>query len=100
MRKQSDHSDQRSATTDPPLVRFTLVAISLLFLTLFLFLPVVVVFTEALRHGLRGYLSAITDSDALSAIRLTLITAAIAVPLNVTFGLAASWAIARFKFSR
>jgi sulfate transport system permease protein len=75
-----------------------MVAITFLFLTLFLFLPVLVVFTEALRHGLRGYLSAITDSDALSAIRLTLLTAAIAVPLNVTFGLAASWAIARFKF--
>jgi sulfate transport system permease protein len=79
-------------------VRLALIAVSLVFLTLFLFLPIAVVFIEAMRHGVGAYFSAIADPDALSAIRLTLLTAAIAVPLNVTFGLAAAWAIARFKF--
>lgn len=87
-----------SATSDPPLVRFALIAVTLLFLSLFLFLPVLVVFREAFRHGLGAYFAAITDHDALSAIRLTLLTAGIAVPLNVAFGLAASWAITRFTF--
>ena len=87
-----------SATSDPLAVRFALIGITLLFLCLFLFLPVMVVFREAFRHGLFAYFAAISDRDALSAIRLTLMTAGIAVPLNVAFGLAASWAIARFKF--
>src|SRR5260221_3746241 len=87
-----------SATTDPLGVRLALIGITLLFLSLFLFLPVLVVFHEAFRHGLGAYFAAITDRDALSAIRLTLMTAGIAVPLNVAFGLAASRAIARFTF--
>ena len=95
---QPTNTGVKSATADPPLVRFALIGVSLVFLTLFLFIPVAIVFTEALRPGLRAYFSAITDSDALAAIRLTLMTAAIAVPLNLTFGLAAAWAIARFKF--
>src|SRR5712675_1717912 len=86
------------ATQDPPLVRLALISIALLFLGLFLFIPVIAVFAQALSSGLRAYLAAIVDPEARSAIRLTLMTAAIAVPLNVGFGIAASWAIARFDF--
>jgi sulfate transport system permease protein len=68
------------------------------FLTLFLLLPLFSVFIEAFRAGLWGYWNAITEPDALAAIRLTLLVAAIAVPANVVFGLAASWAIAKFEF--
>src|SRR5262249_45204106 len=68
------------------------------FLALFLALPLAAVFTEALRDGFGTYLSSLTDPDALSAIRLTVITAAIAVPLNLVFGVAASWAVANFRF--
>ncbi len=89
---------QRRATEDPPAVRLTLIAIALVFLGLFLFLPVIAVFTEALRKGVGEYFAAISSSEALSAIRLTAMTAAIAVPLNVSFGLAAAWAITRFEF--
>jgi len=89
---------RRSATADPLAVRIALITIALLFLGLFLFLPVIAVFTEALRKGVGEYFAAISSSEARSAIRLTLITAAIAVPLNVSFGLAAAWAITRFEF--
>jgi sulfate transport system permease protein len=71
---------------------------TLLFLSLFLFVPLVAVFTEALRKGFDTYITALTDADALSAIKLTLIAAAIAVPLNLVFGVAAAWAIAKFEF--
>ena len=74
------------------------VAIALLFLTLFLFIPMVAVFFEALKKGWDAYASAIVEEDAISAIKLTLITAAIAVPLNLVFGVAASWCIAKFEF--
>ena len=83
---------------EPRLLRWGLIGTALAFLVLFLFLPLVVVFTEALRKGLGGYLAAVTDPMALAAIRLTLLVAGVAVPLNVLFGLAASWAIARFEF--
>jgi len=65
---------------------------------LFLFVPLLAVFTEALRKGFETYISALVDPDALSAIKLTLIAAAIAVPLNLVFGVAAAWAIAKFEF--
>jgi sulfate/thiosulfate transport system permease protein len=68
------------------------------FLAIFLALPLAVVFVEAFRQGLHAYLSAIGQREALSAIRLTLLVAAISVPLNVVFGVAAAWAIARFEF--
>jgi sulfate transport system permease protein len=68
------------------------------FLSFFLFVPLLAVFTEALRKGLGTYIIALTDSDALSAIKLTLIAAAIAVPLNLVFGVSAAWAIAKFDF--
>jgi sulfate transport system permease protein len=84
--------------TEPPLVRFALVLISLAFLGLFLVLPLVAVFAQALEKGLAAYASAIREPMALSALRLTLLTAAVAVPANLAFGLAASWAIAKFDF--
>ncbi|HYL60919.1 MAG TPA: sulfate ABC transporter permease subunit CysW [Candidatus Acidoferrales bacterium] len=86
------------ATADPPLVRFALISIALVFLGLFLFIPVAAVFAEALSKGVGAYFAAIVDPEARSAIALTLKTAAIAVPLNVGFGIAAAWAIARFDF--
>ncbi len=88
----------RSATTEPPWVRYLLTALALAFLAAFLLLPLVSVFTEALRNGLGTYIKAITEPDALSAIKLTLIAAAIAVPANLVFGVAAAWAIAKFEF--
>ena len=84
--------------SEPPLVRLALVLISLAFLGLFLVLPLVAVFAQALDKGLAAYASAIREPMALSALRLTLLTAAVAVPLNLAFGLAASWAIAKFDF--
>ena len=75
-----------------------LVGTALLFLGLFLFVPLAFVLVEALKKGAGVYLAAITDPDALAAIRLTLLTAAIAVPLNLSFGIAAAWAIAKFAF--
>ncbi|OEZ98005.1 sulfate ABC transporter permease subunit CysW [Duganella phyllosphaerae] len=85
-------------TLEPRWVRNVLIAIALLFLTVFLFVPLVAVFAEAFRKGWQAYVSAIVEEDAISAIKLTLITAAIAVPLNLVFGIAASWCIAKFEF--
>ncbi|MBC3871026.1 sulfate ABC transporter permease subunit CysW [Undibacterium oligocarboniphilum] len=87
-----------AATIEPLWVRVTLTLVALVFLTLFLFVPLAAVFSEALRKGWQAYLEAITEPDALSAIRLTLISAGIAVPLNLVFGVAAAWAIAKFEF--
>jgi sulfate transport system permease protein len=86
------------ATQEPPWVRRTLIGIALAFLTLFLFVPLVTVFYEALRKGFEVYLAAITEPDALSAVKLTLIAALISVPLNLVFGVAAAWCIAKFDF--
>ncbi len=86
------------AIQEPAWVRGTLIGLALAFLTLFLFVPLVSVFYEALRKGVEIYFASIVEADALSAIQLTLITAAIAVPLNLVFGLAAAWAIAKFEF--
>jgi sulfate/thiosulfate transport system permease protein len=86
------------ARTDPAVVRWPLIGIGLLFLGLFLFLPLTAVFSNALAKGMSSYLGAIKEPDARSAIRLTLLAAGIAVPLNVVFGLAAAWAIAKFDF--
>ncbi|HJV00918.1 MAG TPA: sulfate ABC transporter permease subunit CysW [Burkholderiaceae bacterium] len=86
------------ATLEPRWVRAVLLAVALGFLTLFLFVPLAAVFAEAFSKGWHTYLDAISEDDALAAIRLTLLTAAIAVPLNVVFGVAASWCIAKFAF--
>jgi sulfate transport system permease protein len=85
-------------TSEPLAVRLLLIAAALGFMALFLVLPLVVVFEQALEKGLAAYLAAVREPAALAALRLTLLTAAIAVPANVLFGLAASWAIARFDF--
>lgn len=89
---------QLQATMEPIWVRVILIVLALAFVTLFLFVPLVAVFSEALRKGWESYLIAIQEADALSAIKLTLISAAIAVPLNLVFGVAAAWAIAKFEF--
>jgi sulfate transport system permease protein len=88
----------RGATTEPPWVRATLIALALAFMTLFLFVPLATVFYEALRKGVGVYWAAISDADALSAMKLTLIATAISVPLNLVFGVAAAWAITKFEF--
>ncbi|MDN5850714.1 MAG: sulfate ABC transporter permease subunit, partial [Nitrococcus sp.] len=88
----------RGATTETTWVKWLLIAISLGFLTLFLFAPLAAVFVEAFRNGVGAYLMSFTEPAALAAIKLTLLVAAIAVPLNLVFGLAASWAIAKFEF--
>lgn len=86
------------ATRDAPFVRWTLITIALGFLALFLVLPLVVIFAQAFREGFGVYLASFNDPDALAAIMLTLLTAAIAVPVNVVFGICAAWAITKFKF--
>ncbi|MFY7904303.1 MAG: sulfate ABC transporter permease subunit CysW [Rubrivivax sp.] len=88
----------RSATGEAPWVRRLVIALGLGFMTLFLFVPLATVFHEALKKGWDVYLAAITEPDALSAIKLTLVAAGISVPLNLAFGLAAAWAIAKFEF--
>lgn len=87
-----------AVTLEPLWVRSLLLSIAALFLTLFLFVPVLAVFTEALKKGWQVYLQSILEPDAWSAIRLTLIAAGIAVPLNLVFGVAAAWCIAKFEF--
>ncbi|MCB9771603.1 MAG: sulfate ABC transporter permease subunit CysW [Candidatus Omnitrophica bacterium] len=84
--------------TENPWIRRTLIGIALLYLGLFIFLPLVVVFYTGLSKGLAVYFQSFSDPAALSAIRLTVLTALIAVPLNLVFGIAASWAIAKFDF--
>ena len=86
------------ATEDPPWVKAVVLTAVLLFLGLVLLLPVTAVFAQALKQGLGPALAAISEPDALSSIRLTLLTAAIAVPVNLAFGLCAAWAVAKFEF--
>jgi len=88
----------RSAVGEPPLARGVLIGVALVFLSLFLLLPLVAVFTEAFRLGPGAWITAVTEPDALAALRLTLLVAGIAVPLNLVFGVAAAWAIAKFEF--
>ena len=91
-------AQRRLSTTEAPWVRYTLIGAALTFVILFLILPLAAVFTEALRKGFGAYLAALKEPDAWSAIKLTLITAAIAVPLNLVFGVSAAWAIAKYEF--
>jgi sulfate transport system permease protein len=86
------------AISEPAVVRWLLVGIAIAFLGIFLFLPLVVVFATAFQQGIDFYLRAFQDPDTLAAIRLTLLAAAIAVPLNVAFGIAAAWLIGKFDF--
>ena len=87
-----------SVVTEGGAVRWGLIAVAILFLALFLVLPLLTVFAQAFAKGWGAYLAAFTEPDAHAAIRLTLITAAIAVPFNLVFGVAAAWAIAKFEF--
>ena len=89
---------RKTNVLEPDWVRYLLIAVALAFLTLFLFVPLAAVFTEALKRGWDVYLESIRDPDAISAIKLTLIAAGISVPLNLVFGVAAAWAIAKFEF--
>jgi sulfate transport system permease protein len=89
---------RRDPTTEPLWVRWLLILVAVGYLLAMLVLPTASVFIGALAKGIDAYLSAISDKDALAAVRLTLLVAAIAVPLNVVFGLAAAWAIAKFEF--
>ncbi len=98
MRTHAGPDRHASGRTESPLIRWTLTGVALAFLGLFLATPLVLVFTYAFGQGIRTYFAALTEPDALSAIRLTLITAAIAVPLNTIFGVCAAWAIAKFDF--
>ena len=86
------------ARREPPFIRWTLTALALAFLALFLFVPLAAVLAQAFEKGFGGYWAAIQQPDSLAALRLTLLVAVLVVPLNVVFGLAAAWAIARFEF--
>jgi sulfate transport system permease protein len=88
----------RPALAEAPLVRWLLIAVSLSFLALFLFLPLAAVFVEALRKGAAAFLASFGDPAGIAAIRLTLLVVVVSVPLNLVFGLAAAWAVAKFEF--
>jgi sulfate/thiosulfate transport system permease protein len=90
--------EANTATRDPAWVKAVVLTASLGFFALFLLLPLIAVFVEALRRGWEVYVAALTEPDAVSAIGLTLLIAAIAVPLNLLFGIAAAWAITKFDF--
>ena len=92
------HTTAQRAQTEPAAVRWLLTGVALAFLALFLFLPLAAVFGQAFEKGLLVYLEALKEPDTLAAIRLTLMTAAVSVPLNLVFGVTAAWAIAKFSF--
>ncbi len=94
IKSQSAHESR----TEPKFVRYTLIGIAVTFLTVFVVLPLIVVFTQAFSNGISAYLGALSDTEALSAIRLTLLIAAISVGLNLVFGVIAAWAITKFDF--
>jgi sulfate transport system permease protein len=96
--RRAEPAHAPSATAEPFWVKALLIGSALAFLTLFLFVPLIAVFTEALKKGWDAYLASIIEPDALAAIKLTLLVAVIAVPLNLVFGVAAAWAIAKFEF--
>src|SRR5690554_6251445 len=96
---QASTGGQRPAhLTESAWVKWLLIGIAFIFLTLILVLPLITVFSEALKKGFDVYIAAISEPDALSAIKLTLLAAGIAVPLNLLFGLAAAWSITKFNF--
>jgi len=92
------HGRVRSATSEGPVVRWILIGAALVFLTLFLLVPLVAIFVQATAKGLAACVDSLRDPDALAAIRLTLLTAAIAVPASTVFGVAAAWAVGKFRF--
>jgi sulfate transport system permease protein len=98
MANTSSASLSRGALTEPLWVRWLLTAVALAFLALFLVVPLAAVFTQAFEKGVAVYFAALRETDTLASIRLTLLTALVAVPLNLVFGVVASWAIAKFTF--
>lgn len=96
--RKGNPQPSRPHLTESAAVRWTLIGIALLFLGLIVILPLISVIAESFRKGWEAYVTALSDPDAMAALRLTLITAAIAVPLNTVFGIAAAWAITKFKF--
>jgi sulfate transport system permease protein len=98
LRVRKKAAEHNGAITEPRWVRITLITVALGFLFTFLLLPLILVFTMALSAGIDAYFAAIQQPDTMAAIRLTLLTAAIAVPLNAAFGVAAAWAIGKFEF--
>ena len=90
--------EARAATRETPVVKWLILGTALTFFAVFLLMPLIAVFVEALRKGWETYVTALVAPDALSALRLTLLAAAIALPLNLVFGVCAAWAIARFEF--
>ncbi|WP_217569639.1 sulfate ABC transporter permease subunit CysW [Mesorhizobium sp. GbtcB19] len=92
------HESRSAAVTESRPVRITLTIVTLVFLGVFLLLPLIIVFKEAFAKGVGAYFQSLGDADTSSAIRLTLLVAAISVPLNLVFGLSAAWAIAKFEF--
>ncbi|RAZ78819.1 sulfate ABC transporter permease subunit CysW [Mesorhizobium atlanticum] len=92
------HESRSAAVTESRPVRVTLTTVTLVFLGIFLLLPLIIVFKEAFAKGVGAYFQSLGDADTRSAIRLTLLVAAISVPLNLVFGLSAAWAIAKFEF--
>src|SRR5215470_10100878 len=108
LRIEAAMSEQHSLTysaprddvhTEPGAIRFVIVALAVLFLLIFVVLPLVVVFASAFSKGVSAYFSALSEPEALSAIKLTLLIAAISVSLNLIFGVIAAWAIAKFDFA-
>lgn len=94
----AERLQSRDATREPVWVSYTLLSIALIFFLSCLILPLILVFVEAFKQGIAVYIQALVDPDTLSAVKLTLLTAAIAVPLNVVFGVAAAWSVAKFNF--
>ena len=95
---RAERFETSPAAADPPLVKWIIIGIALTFFATFLLLPLVAVFVEAFKKGWEAYLAAISTPDTLSSVRLTLLAAAVAVPLNVVFGISAAWAIAKHDF--
>jgi sulfate transport system permease protein len=98
IRRRAGRSQSQRGTEEPPFIKWTLITIALVFSLVFLLLPLVNVFAQAFAKGLQAYWNSLAEPDSWAAIRLTLVVAAIAVPLNVFFGVAAAWAIAKFDF--
>src|SRR5437660_10413244 len=98
IRRRASRAQSQRGTEEPPLIKWTLIVLALAFSLVFLLLPLVNVFAQALAKGWRVYWTSLTEPDSWAAIRLTVIVSAFTVPINVLFGLAAAWAIAKFEF--
>ena len=98
IRRRAGRSQSQRGTEEPPFIKWALITIALVFSLVFLLLPLVNVFAQAFAKGLQTYWTSLSEPDSWAAIRLTLVVAAVAVPLNVVFGVAAAWAIAKFDF--